>query len=264
MGTISSLATYVNHGPNFTKRTGRVIDTLTPHVVVGMWTSKFGADYFADRNRAGKSSPTYFIGFSGDIASCVDEENEPWTTGAKNPIYVLGQSGRANDGRAITFEIASDTKHPYKITDASYNAMISLMVDICRRYGKKKLLFLGTPETTLTYKIKEDEMVLSAHRWYAPKACPGDYLYERYPEIAETVTKLLNEEEEDEMAVVYTTFDQVPVWYKPSVEKAMNKQSVGGDGMVLRGTAIEDGKVQINLTESEARMLTMLDRLGIL
>lgn len=32
---------------------------------------------------------------------------------------------------------------------------------------------------------------MQAHRWYAAKACPGDYLMERFPEIAKIVTERL-------------------------------------------------------------------------
>ena len=66
------------------------------------------------------------------------------------------------------------------------------MVDICKRYGKKKLLWFGDKAKTLAYTPKADEMVLSVHRWFANKACPGDYIYNRLPTIAEEVTKRLS------------------------------------------------------------------------
>ena len=34
-------------------------------------------------------------------------------------------------------------------------------------------------------------MVLTAHRWFANKSCPGDWLYSRYGDLAEQVTKQL-------------------------------------------------------------------------
>lgn len=45
---------------------------------------------------------------------------------------------------------------------------------------------------------------MTVHRWFAAKACPGDYLYERHGDIANRVNALLNpvpkvEEEEEEM-----------------------------------------------------------------
>ena len=40
-------------------------------------------------------------------------------------------------------------------------------------------------------------MVMTVHRWFANKSCPGDYLYERHGAIAAEVTKRLSEEDED-------------------------------------------------------------------
>ena len=40
-------------------------------------------------------------------------------------------------------------------------------------------------------------MVLTVHRWFANKSCPGDWLYSRLGELAETVTSELSKENED-------------------------------------------------------------------
>ena len=40
-------------------------------------------------------------------------------------------------------------------------------------------------------------MVLTVHRWFAAKACPGQYLLERHGEIAVEVTRRLQEEVDD-------------------------------------------------------------------
>lgn len=70
--------------------------------------------------------------------------------------------------------------------------MLDLVTDICQRNGKKKLLWFGDKDKTLAYEPKADEMVLTVHRWFAAKACPGDYLYNRHGEIAAEVTKRLS------------------------------------------------------------------------
>lgn len=44
---------------------------------------------------------------------------------------------------------------------------------------------------TLAYAPKSDEMVLTVHRWFANKSCPGDWLYNRLGNLAAEVTKRL-------------------------------------------------------------------------
>jgi hypothetical protein len=72
-----------------------------------------------------------------------------------------------------------------------YQSLINLCIDICKRNGKTKLLWLADKQKTLAYQPAADEMVLSCHRWFAAKSCPGDWLYERLGDLAEKVTKAL-------------------------------------------------------------------------
>ena len=72
-----------------------------------------------------------------------------------------------------------------------WNSLVDLCFDICQRYGKKKLLWFNDKQTTLNYKPKDDEMLITVHRWYAAKACPGDWLYNRLGKLADEVTKML-------------------------------------------------------------------------
>ncbi len=60
-----------------------------------------------------------------------------------------------------------------------YQKLITLCVDICKRNGKTKLLWLGGKDKTLAYEPKSNEMVLTVHRWFANKSCPGDWMYSR-------------------------------------------------------------------------------------
>lgn len=46
-------------------------------------------------------------------------------------------------------------------------------------------------DKTLAYAPKSDEMVLTVHRWFANKSCPGDWLYNRLGNLAAEVTKRL-------------------------------------------------------------------------
>lgn len=188
----SPLVTYVNLSPNCTKPRNHDIDTITIHCVVGQFTAKQICDLsnFTRYNAKSGSSCNYAVGRDGSIGLCVDEANRSWCS-----------SNKANDHRAITIEVASDTSHPYAVTDAAYKALINLLVDICQRNNIKQLLWKG--DKSLVGQV--DKQNMTVHRWFANKACPGDYLYNRHGKIAEEVNKRLNaqniEMEDDDMDV---------------------------------------------------------------
>ena len=181
--TNSSLVSYTKLSPNCTKPRNHAIDRITPHCVVGQLTAKqiLNLNRFVEYDSANGASCNYAIGSNGDIGMGVAEENRSWCS-----------SNRANDHRAITIECASNTTHPYAMNSAVYKALVELCVDICKRNGKKKLLWLGNKDKTLAYTPKADEMVLSAHRWFKNKDCPGDWLYSRFGNLADEVTAKLN------------------------------------------------------------------------
>lgn len=173
----SSLVSHTRLSPNFTA--GRVNYTrITPHCVVGQLTVESIGSIFAPRSR--KASSNYGIGKDGRIGQYVDEKNRSWCT-----------SSAANDTRAITIECACDLKHPFAMNDNVYKSLINLCVDICKRHGKKKLLWLGSKAKALSYTPKADEMILTAHRWFSVTACPGDWLYGREHDLATKVTAIL-------------------------------------------------------------------------
>lgn len=175
----SGLVTYTRISKNRNINRMYPITRFTPHVIVGQWTAKKGVDYFAETDR--QCSANYVIGKDGAIGLSVEEKDRAWTS-----------SNADNDHRAITVEIASDTVEPYKITDEAWDSLVELAVDVCKRYNKTKLLWLGDKDKTLKYKPQESELVITVHRWFANKACPGDYVYNRLGELADTVTKRLS------------------------------------------------------------------------
>lgn len=180
--TNSPLVSYTKLSPNCTKPRNHVIDTITPHCVVGQSSAQatLNLAHFVNYDPNKGASCNYAIGYKGEIGMGVEEKNRSWCS-----------SNRANDHRAITIEIASDAKHPYAMKTVVYESLINLCVDICKRNGKTKLLWLEDKTTTLAYAPKSDEMVLTAHRWFENKECPGDWLYSRFGNLAEEVTKKL-------------------------------------------------------------------------
>jgi hypothetical protein len=74
-----------------------------------------------------------------------------------------------------------------------YSALIDLCADICRRNGKRKLVWVTARDEALTYAVKSDEMLLTVHRWFAKKSCPGNWLFERMGSLADEVNARLVE-----------------------------------------------------------------------
>ena len=72
-----------------------------------------------------------------------------------------------------------------------YQRLIELCTDICRRNGKNKLIWFGDKDKTLNYSPKSGEMILTVHRWFANKSCPGDWMYARMGDLASKVTAAL-------------------------------------------------------------------------
>lgn len=176
--TNSPLVDYTNLSPNHSGLRTHSIDRITPHCVVGQLSAESICGCFTSTSR--QASCNYGIGKDGRVSLCVEEKNRSWCS-----------SSAANDQRAITIECASDLTHPYAMNSAVYTSLIELCTDICKRNGKAKLLWLGDKNKTLNYAPAADEMVLTVHRWYANKACPGDWLYSRLGDLAAKVTAAL-------------------------------------------------------------------------
>lgn len=188
----SSLATVRMISPNRTPNRNHVIDTITIHCFVGQVNAKRGCEVFQPSSK--QASCNYVVGYDGSIGLCVEEKDRSWCTGGyktvngvKTPIRVNGISGASNDYQAVTIEVASDSKHPYAITDKAMAALIELCADICRRNGIKKLLWSGD-KNLVGNPAKQN---LTVHRWFANKACPGDYIYQRLGDIAAKVNAKL-------------------------------------------------------------------------
>lgn len=173
----SSLVSYTGLSPNHSGKRTHSIDRITPHCVVGQLSAEsICACFPAGRD----ASCNYAIGTNGKIALCVEEKNRSWCS-----------SNEANDQRAVTIECASDKTAPYAMNNKVYQSLINLCVDICKRNGKTKLIWFGDKSKTLNYSPKSNEMVLTVHRWFVNKSCPGDWLYSRLGDLAAQVTKKL-------------------------------------------------------------------------
>ena len=176
--TNSSLVVYKKLSPNHSGQRTHSIDRITPHCVVGQCSAEGLGDWFAASST--QASSNYGIDKDGRVGLYVEEKNRSWCS-----------SSNANDQRAITIECASDTSEPYAFRDVVYKKLITLCVDICMRNGKKKLIWFGDKDKTLNYSPKSDEMILTVHRWFANKSCPGNWMYARMGDLASKVTAQL-------------------------------------------------------------------------
>lgn len=171
----SPLVSYTKISPNKSSPRNHKIDTVTIHCVVGQCSVETLGNVFAPTSR--QASSNYGVGVDGRIGMYVEEKDRSWCS-----------SNAANDNRAITIEVASDTKEPYTVNAKAYAALIDLLVDICKRNGIKELVWSTNKADRVNHK---NGCNMTVHRDYANKSCPGTYLYERHAQIASEVNKRL-------------------------------------------------------------------------
>ena len=214
----SKLVSYTKLSPNHSGKRTHSIDRITPHCVVGQLTCESICDCFTSKDK--QASCNYGIGFDGKISLCVDEKNRSWCS-----------SSNSNDQRAVTIECASNKTSPYIMNEAVYNSLVNLCVDICKRNGKTKLLWFNDKSKSLSYEPKSNEMVITVHRWFANKSCPGDWLYSRLGDLANTVTKQLAGDNEE-----YIYRVQVGAYKQKSNADAMLKKLIqaGFEGFIVK------------------------------
>lgn len=162
--TNSSMVAYTKLSPNHSGQRTHAIDRISPHCVVGQCTAEGLGDWFYKTST--QASSNYGIDKNGRVGLYVEEKNRSWCT-----------SSNANDQRAITIECASDTTEPYTMNNTVYETLIKLCTDICKRNGKKKLLWFADKDKSLNYtgkiamiagerlsylKPEEQEMVMEA------------------------------------------------------------------------------------------------------
>jgi len=177
----SKLVCYTRLSPNHSGKRSHKLDTVSIHCMAGNLSVETCGELFANPSR--QASSNYGIGSDGRIALYVDEVNRSWCT-----------SSGSNDNRAVTIEVANtEAKHPWPISDAAYKALIELLVDICQRNNIKKLLWKG--DKSLIGQV--DKQNMTVHRWFANKACPGDFLYDLHPQIAAEVNERLEDDNMD-------------------------------------------------------------------
>ena len=191
----SPLSSFSNASPNMTAPRTGAVRRLTPHCVAGNLTAAATLNLAAFKNyiATNGASCNYAIGSDGKIGCGVAEMNRSWAT-----------SSRKNDHQAITFEIANTTKDPdWRMSDEAINAWLDLSVEIAKFYGFKSLFYKDKPASVPvgeaateawinTLAVPQGAMLVTLHRWYANKACPGNYFIRQLPWLVKEATKRLS------------------------------------------------------------------------
>lgn len=205
----SSLVNCKVMSPNHSGTRTHSVDRITPHCVIGQLSAESIGGCFNDASI--KASCNYGIGKDGRVVLVVDEANRSWCSSSKE-----------NDQRAVTIECASDKTAPYAFNNVVYNKLVELCVDVCKRNGKKKLIWFEDKDKSLSYQPKSNEMVLTVHRWFANKSCPGDWMYQRMGDLADKVTAKLGgtvtTEPEKTPDTTKNNFPEVPFIVKVSIK----------------------------------------------
>jgi len=151
-------------------RNGKKISRITIHHAAGNIGLQALAEWFATSEAT--CSSTYGIDSYGAIGLIVDEQYKPYTS-----------SSSANDEIAVTIEVANNSGEPnWTVSDAAYNSLISLCIDICQRNGIERLEYTGD---------KNNPGNLTRHDYFFDKVCPGPYLGSKFEDIASKVNKAL-------------------------------------------------------------------------
>lgn len=164
----SSLATISvpAYSGNYTKgRPNGKITKITVHHMAGVLSAQRCGEIFQRKGRNGSSH--YGIGYNGEIAVYVEEENTAWT-----------DSNWDSNIHSVTIENSNcENGGDWAVSDATFNSLVKLIADIAKRNGLGELV----AGKNLTW-----------HSMYAATSCPGRYLRDRMDEIAQKANAINN------------------------------------------------------------------------
>ena len=183
----SKLVVYTKLSPHCTKPRSGKIKGISIHTMAGPGSVEGCGQVF----QTSEASSHYGIGPDGRIGQYVLEENRAWCCSHKV------------DHEVVTIEVSSiqSYQEPYACTDAAYQSLIDLCVDICQRNGIQKLIWKEGKAYCPAFTGNWTVCNMVPHRYTTDKgkSCPGNYLFGKYGAIADEVNRRLagGEEEED-------------------------------------------------------------------
>lgn len=181
----SKLVVYTKLSPHCTKPRQGKIKGISIHTMAGPGSVEGCGQVF----QTSEASSHYGIGPDGRIGQYVLEENRAWCCSHKV------------DHEVVTIEVSSiqSYQEPYECTEAAFESLIDLCVDICQRNGIKKLIWKEGKQYCPAFTGNWAVCNMVPHRYTTDKgkSCPGNYLFGKYGEIAERVNARLKGEDED-------------------------------------------------------------------
>ena len=188
----SSLATKSILSPNYKKRTHK-IDCVSIHCPCGIISlDSMGEIYKKPENNA---SANYGIDVGGNIAVFVDEKNASVCT-----------SNTGADNRSITIQVsAMSNQSPYPLSEASYQALSDLLVDICIRNNINSLKWKNDAKYGVAAANggPVDDQNMFIHPWFSKKRDPGEWLLKKHPELVQMTNTQLVIKRENMRKVIF-------------------------------------------------------------
>ena len=181
----SKLVVYTKLSPHCTKPRQGKIKGISIHTMAGPGSVEGCGQVF----QTSEASSHYGIGPDGRIGQYVLEENRAWCCSHKVDHEVVPIEGSS----------IQSYQEPYECTDAAFESLIDLCVDICQRNGIKKLIWKEGKQYCPAFTGNWAVCNMVPHRYTTDKgkSCPGNYLFGKYGEIAERVNARLKGEDED-------------------------------------------------------------------
>ena len=181
----SKLVVYTKLSPHCTKPRQGKIKGISIHTMAGPGSVEGCGQVF----QSSEASSHYGIGPDGRIGQYVLEENRAWCCSHKV------------DHEVVTIEVSSiqSYQEPSEGTEAAFESLINLCVDICQRNGIRELIWKEGKQYCPAFTGNWAVCNMVPHRCTTDKgkSCPGNYLFGKYGEIAERVNARLKGEDED-------------------------------------------------------------------
>ena len=181
----SKLVSYTKISPHRTSPRKGKIRGISIHTMAGPGSVEGCGEVF----QTSEASAHYGIGPDGRIGQYVQEEDRAWC--CEDLV----------DHEVVTIEVSSVQAYhePYECTAKAYESLIDLCVDICQRNDIKKLIWKEGKQYCLAFTGNWAVCNMVPHRYTTKKgkSCPGNYLFEKYGEIAERVNAQLKGEDDD-------------------------------------------------------------------
>ncbi len=183
-------------------------------------------------------------GFIGKLAdgSVAAVQTLPWNR--RGWHAGTGYSGKSANDTHISFEICEDGLADPAYFQQAYQTAVELTAMLCKEYGLDPL----ADGVVMCHCEGFERGVASNH---------GDVLHwfprhgKSMDDFLADVDRAMKMKAEDDEMKYYATLKDVPEWYKPAVQKAVDRGALNGTG---------GGK--LNVSEDLCRTLTVLDRLG--